>query len=296
MKISNILAAVSLSTLFLSSCQREVDGILNPQENLLDSTMLKKYIELDTTLPAGLDTINKISFTYDSQERLTSSVSLSKDFSLPPSSSFPFFEKQFRYYNGNDTLPYKVIVELKDALLTEYDTIFLFYANGKVIRDSARSTYVTLLGTPTENITVHIFNDAGNTTQETVYISQTLSPSSWPPACPGTNVLTKTYTGANITSQTGAYTDCGGVGTSEINFIFDNHPNPLYRYRIPFPVIAQSILEATQKNNPTETWTFGTMDWMKYRYTYRSDGYPLIVRGYEVADPTNTWKGLFIYE
>lgn len=148
---------------------------------------------------------------------------------------------------------------------------------------------------PFEYLAVNLFADNGNTTTVTKYFTGTLNPPSWPPACPGTDIITKTYVNGNITSEIGNYTACANIGSSEANLVYDNYPNPLFPYRIPYSVL-NGFLQSTQKNNPIESWTFTGMDWYKYSYTYRSDGYPLVIRGYEVANPTNAWKGIFIYK
>lgn len=163
------------------------------------------------------------------------------------------------------------------------------------MRDSLRSKGSDMTGFPFEFLAVNLFVDNGNTTTVTRHFTNTLNPPSWPPACPGTDIITKTYVNGNITSEVGSYTSCASTGSSEINLVYDSNPNPGFPYRIPYPVLA-GFLGSDQKNNILENWTTTGMDWYKYSYTYRSDGYPITVRAYEVADPTNAWKGLYIYK
>jgi hypothetical protein len=283
-----------------SSCQKEIDWGLNTPTQGGNSTMLKKVILLDTSLPTGLDTISKAIIEYDNQNRVVQVNASYKDQNLPPTSSFPFYDSLVYFYNGNDTQPFKVIKSKASFLTIEKDTGFLFYAAGKVIRDSIRSSYLSILPPPTppvEQIKVNIFTDNGNTTNVLTYLSMTLNPPSWPPACPGTTIFQKTYVNGNITYQFGDYTSCSSIGTSETNhFIFDTHPNPGYTFSVPYPIIDEDLNLSDQKNNILETWDTAPGDGFRNTYTYRADGYPLIVRGVDLTDPTITWKGFYIYK
>ena len=286
--------AITLSIVLFSSCQKEIDWQLNntPQS---DSTILVKYIEFDTTLTAGLDTIKIETFEYDNAGRLYRRSSITKDPGVPPTTVFPYYENYTFFYTGNDAQPYKVTISHLDFLGSGKDTVHLFYTNGKVTRDSIRSKEIDFIGFPFEHMAVNLFADNGNTTTVTRYFTSTLNPPSWPPACPGTDIYTKTYVNGNTTSEKGNYTDCAGIGMSELNLVYDNHPNPLFPYRVPYPILS-NCLSAEQKNNIVESWTFTGQDWYKYSYTYRSGGYPLVIRAQEVADPTNAWKGIYIYK
>lgn len=135
--ISGCLIGIILLVCF-SSCQKEIDwGLTNKPQS--DSTILAKYIEFDTTFPSGLDTILITTLGYDNAGRLSVSKNISKDLNLPPTTVFPYFENINYSYNCNDTVPYKVTISLSDALGNSNDTVYLFYANGKVVRDSMRS-------------------------------------------------------------------------------------------------------------------------------------------------------------
>ncbi len=291
---------IGLLVIVFSSCQKEIDWSLNTPTEGGNSTMLKKMIVLDTTLTAGLDTLRKVIIEYDNQNRVVQVNTSYKDESLPPTSSFPYYDSLVYFYNGNDTLPFKAIKSTAYFLNIEKDTSFLFYAAGKVIKDSIRSSYLSTLpppGPPVESIKVNFFTDNGNTTNVLTYLSMTLNPPSWPPACPGTTIFQKTYVNGNITYQFGDYTDCSGIGTSETNhFIFDTHPNPGYTFSIPYPIMDEDLNLSDHKNNILETWDIAPGDGFKNTYTYRADGYPLIVRGVDLTNPTITRKGFYIYK
>lgn len=292
-----ILIAAGI-TLVFTSCQKELDWSL-PNSVQADSTMLSKLILLDTTLPAGLDTTEKTIIEYDSHGRAVQVNRYFKDETVPPTNSFAFFDSLAFYYNGNDTLPFKAIKSSKDAISMWKDTAFFFYAAAKVIKDSIRSSYLTLIPPPmtAEELRVNFFTDNGNTTQVTQLFTQTLNPPVWPPPCPGTYIYQKTYVNGNITYQFGDYTSCSGFGTSvSDHFIFDNHPNPGYTFSVPYPIIDEGIYVSDHKNNILETWFYAPGDGFRNTYTYRADGYPLIVRGYDLTDPTYRWKGIYIYK
>jgi len=81
------------------------------------------------------------------------------------------------------------------------------------------------------------------------------------------------------------------------NYSYDNKPSPFYILQIPYPVLDGYLTYSyVQKNNIIESWFTTPGDGFINTYTYRSDGYPIIVRSFEVADPTNSWKGLLFYK
>lgn len=288
---------VFLALLF--SCQKEIDAGVQPKV-LNDSTTLVKYFELDTTLPAGVDTMRLVLIDYDAQGRPAHVVYHIKDQSLPPSAVFPYYDSVTYFYNGSDTLPYKVNKSEKSFLVIERDTIYIFYSAGKVIRDSIRSRYINLLPPPTpdtESITVNTYTDNGNTAQVNMLQAYSLTPSAWPPPCPATTLYQKTYINGNISYQFGDYTNtCGGIGTSESSHLdFDNHPNPFYKFSVPYPV-SDDFLGNGYRNNITLFWEVTPADGYRFTYTYRNDGYPLIVRFYDVADPAVITKGTYVYK
>jgi hypothetical protein len=282
-----------------SSCQKEIDwGLVERPQ--VDSTIIWKYIEFDTTLPSGVDTISIYTFEYDNSSRLISFKKLDKDNSAPPSMLFPYFRNTTYSYNANDTLPFKVITTYRDFLDNNgNDTTYLFYANGLVIRDSTRSIVFDITGFSFPSISVNHYVVNGNEIVATHYRDLTLNPSSWPPACPGTTIYQQTVLNGNIISETGNFSDCSGIGESYFNATYDNKPNPFYSLRIPYPVL-DGVLDIgnVQKNNTLETWgdNSPTDKRFRYSYIYHTNGYPIDVRIYEVSDPSNAWKGKFVYK
>lgn|GEM_PF-5224979 len=73
MRIKTFISALFVSTLIITSCQTEVDGILPetpPPSVGGDSNLLKIYAELDTTLTAPADTLLKYHLEYDASKRI----------------------------------------------------------------------------------------------------------------------------------------------------------------------------------------------------------------------------------
>jgi hypothetical protein len=293
--LSGIVALVMLFA-FGTSCQKEVEGSL-VENNDVDSTIIRKYIEFDTTLAAGFDTIVVTTFDYDNSGRLISKKDLEKDIFAPPAMSFPYFKNSILYYNGAAVSPFKIVSAEKNSLGDTHDTAFLFYTNGIVSKDSTRMRQVDPGGFIFESIVVNNYVPNGGNTVVTQYRDVTLNPAAWPPVCPGTTTYQQTILNGNIVSETGSYSSCSGVGNSATNFTYDNKPNPFYPLRIPYPVLDGYVLYGfIQKNNILENWFFSPTDGYKYSYEYRSDGYPLVLRAYETLDPTNAWKGIYVYK
>lgn len=127
------------AALYLSSCQREVDGRLDAVVNANDSIYLSKYIELDTLNAPGLDTSTIGQYYYDSQKRLIQIAYIGFD---SGTHTIDFKDNEYRFYTGNDTVPYKFVSYQEDIMQanTYTDTNFLFYNNaGAIIKDSVMS-------------------------------------------------------------------------------------------------------------------------------------------------------------
>src|SRR5215467_2985599 len=101
------ILAVILIVLLIVSCQKDSNS--DPSSNNgnnnngsnnnppgSDSTVLWKYIEIDTTLAPGSDTLDKTVFFYDNMKRLDHYYSY--DFSIPDTTTVTY------YYQGSDTL------------------------------------------------------------------------------------------------------------------------------------------------------------------------------------------------
>ena len=108
---------------FFSSCQKEPDVDLGndpapPVDG--DSTLLKMYVELDTTLPSGSDTTYKVIYTYDNQKRVKQVTVLYDQ----------YFERGDYFYSGSDTLPYMLVTDWRDFIDTYRDSLIYLTQTG----------------------------------------------------------------------------------------------------------------------------------------------------------------------
>lgn len=280
-----------------SSCQKEIE---NPTivRTGADSTIISRYIGLDTTALPGRDTIFKILFDYDAQGRFIRETEYFKSTGSSTTTLYDDTVTVNYVYKGTDTLPYKAFKVARSYDGKQMDTVYLFYQNQVIIKDSTRRWALEYIGGATmESIEVNKYVINASNVTATQYLVNTLTPAVWPPACPGTTVYSQTFLNGNITSETGAYTSCSGTGNSSFIGAYDNKPNPLYAIRIPFPILTSiGVVGSVQKNNVTGTGTVLPGDNLVYNYTYRSDGYPLIVRILDVGFPADSYKAVFVYK
>jgi hypothetical protein len=111
---------------FISSCQKEISWETNGRLNS-DSTFLSKIIYLDTTRPAGQDTLTVILYEYDAQDRLLK-ITEFNNYNGVIDTYYTYFR-----YAGNDTLP----VTMKNTGSSYDSSINYFrYSNGFVVYDS----------------------------------------------------------------------------------------------------------------------------------------------------------------
>lgn len=292
--VSFVLLSCSL---FFISCQPDLGftGDDPPPGN--DSTYLKMLVMFDTSFPSGLDTLTKYTFQYDGQKR----VQLIKVFEYDPGTAGYRYESyERRYYNGNDTLPYKV--DLYYDVLTDpfTDTIFLTYQNGVVVRDSTHWSTTAGFG----GISVISFTPAGNnrllTVRKTRYsdgreqLDTIIS-------------IQNRQNGNLVSGKDSIWIDNLAMPIiHDYQYEFDNKPDPFARLVLSFPyqnyeyqLSPLSLLPLIRnRNNPTketvvETNMVGTFDFgSDYSYQYRADGYPVVIRSNERTD---YGKGIFIY-
>src|SRR5688572_13799274 len=133
-KWSLILATIMV--IFFSSCQREIDGSQNGTTQN-DSVYIQSLIILDTTRPAGQDTIFKYQFFYDAAKRLSKRVSF-EYWSMSPPPVLVKTENLFSY-QGSDKVPsviYTDVVNYVNPGSSYKDTLFFFYQNGMIVKDS----------------------------------------------------------------------------------------------------------------------------------------------------------------
>jgi hypothetical protein len=279
---------VCLGILTLVSCQREVDDTPTDPSST-DHPLLSKFVEVDTVFTTPTDTQYSIQFKYDAQKRVTESVTKSY-FNYP----LIDIETEKYFYNGTDTLPFKAIAYYTDAVNNYIDTVFLFYSNGLIRKDSTISTNTTT-GT-FFGIDVKEFTAAGNNTllaKRSYYTRNT----SVPDDTYNTTYL-KTYNNGNIAIQEDADQDAWSTQYGFYELTFDNHPNPFYRVKLPYPIIVDALV---QKNNllSHKQWSYSPpldQDHHTYSYVYKANGYPELVRITEVGNFVTGWKGFYYYE
>lgn len=120
----------------LTSCQPEVEETLPPEEEPpVDppptSPRIAAMYEIDSIAPGVEDTVKTIILTYDAQGRASKvKGSWSAD---------DYYEIEFHYV-GNSEYPYlQNTRSIEDEIDDQYvDSLFLFYENGYVIKDSIR--------------------------------------------------------------------------------------------------------------------------------------------------------------
>lgn len=267
----------------LSSCQKEVDGSL-PVKTTGDSTVLWKYVVMDTTLSPGLDTLEVYYFEYDNQKRLTRLIdSLRDDTSSSPAytstSSTDFF------YNGNETQPYKRIGLEKDGSDRRWDTSYYSYQGQLVSMDSIRLQINNIFGN-TWGIVARYFTKNGNSV---TMIER------FPPTCETNTIITQTYSNGNLASEMATSSGCA-TGSWDDQMTFDNKTNPFYTaIPVHFPVTGFSYFGNDQKNNMTEKSSLSMGIHTQHAYTYRSNGLPSVVRVNDLMFPQYSFKGIFYY-
>lgn len=125
MKIVTGLLLLVSSVVFISSCQKEISPTVLTTSN--DTALLKLVVYLDSTKPAGIDTMFKATYSYDSQDRLVHSVQLEY---TPGIFSFTY---DFSY-TGNSKYPFKqVTVQDGQQPFLRYPS---YNGSNEVVRDS----------------------------------------------------------------------------------------------------------------------------------------------------------------
>ncbi len=288
-----VYSVILFCCLFLvGSCQKEVEEELPiiTQPSNGDSTLLRKYYVIDTARAPGMDTIEFNLFDYDNQKRL---IQVSKYFrGSPPDVPFTSNWIIKFHYNGNDSLPDKISQKVSYPSYTEIDTTFYTYVNGVVSYDSSMR-YINASGNNLIQITVQFFTGTGNII-DILSRETTLTPPSAPLICESNAHYVKTYSGLNIATQDFLITGCDSGG-SLMQFTYDGGVNPFYRiYKIRYPISYLTHFRHDQKNNLTrETWS--SVD-TKYRWTLRSDGYPLEMRYNDLNTPGVYGKEIYYYQ
>lgn len=295
MRILSLILIVST----IASCQRQSDSDLpanpgtdnNNNQPGNDSIYLSKYAEIDTTLPVGQDTTIVYTFSYDAFKRIKN-VKIVEYYS--PTYVYNY-DIDYAYQSNGDSLPYKVVEVDVEPAITYSETHYFTYNNGFVASDSGIWYRVTNNELLEKDLTLYT-NSGNNTmvkTRDSVFATNNLFEHN--------GTVFKTYANNNITQQDDTTTISNSItGASHYQLGYDNNVNPFYKIDIRFPIYdRQGLAFTTGKNNITEEIAqddlSNTFQNNKYTYTYRHDGYPLMVRKFDLLDAAENRTGFFFY-
>jgi hypothetical protein len=287
--VAGFLMVVSFIAGF-SSCQKEIDWSL-PNTTTSDSTVLWKYVVLDTTLTTGLDTLEVYYFEYDSQKRLGRIREYSRE-DTSSSPAYPYSHISDFSYNGNETRPFKRLETFIQGADNQWDTTYFSYQNGLVSQDSSRIQISDVFGI-TWGIITHSFAVNGTTVTSTEKFFSYINPN---PSCVSNSTVLQTYSNGNISSENSTTTGCV-TGSGNDQLTYDNKANPFYSaVPVHYPITGFSMVEGNnnQKNNMTEeiSAAFHT----QRTYSYRSNGLPSVVIVNDILFPGSSYKGLYYYK
>jgi hypothetical protein len=277
---STVILLIMFPIVFIS-CQKEIE--VN-EEKTNDVARISKIYELDTTLPAPLDTIGLKGFIYDNSGRLTYSYELEDGF-LGLDTVF----KEWFFYNGASNLPYKHIENLVTVTgsIFETDTSFLFFnSDGLVVKDSSVSyvqqyplNYFSRIFIKTGNIVSEIQKDYGDA-PFSIPVKDTLS-------------YYLQYAGVNIVNQI----DTSWGEINEWILSYDNRTNPLASI---FPIkyfdigsldyayvfgnyLSNNIIEFKHLHKDLQA-NFLFSEHVRLSYEYDAKGFPVIARLQELRN------------
>lgn len=295
MRIMKVPVIISvLIALVFSSCQKELDIDLGnpppPSGTNNDSIYISAYVDLDTALPSGQDTLYVDRFFYDNHKR----VSYISTIETINSERWPSVMKY--YYNGNDTLPYKITSTSADGNGVIYllDTAYFTYAsNGLISKDSGWS-YSVSLNRRTSGYVTSFSGGIAN-----MVFNYSTSYSTQPPTYDTiAGMVILDVSGQEIVSQTGpsliTWYEYFQMG-------YTDHPDPIYRTDFHYPIYYAKMgwgYGSARKLLISQDVGSGPNNiFYKYRWTYeyRADGYPLVRRGIDLLDPSAYWKELYLY-
>jgi hypothetical protein len=288
----------ALLLLFLASCQREATDLGNPTTanpanpnnptQPAGSGRLVALYARDSTLPAGLDTLQIARLSYDASGRVASVIFSDKQPS-GDSSHLGYL------YAGSDTLASRITNYQRSTgpfAGDRYDTTWLEYANGRLMADS--NTIGIQAGAP-PYFQVRRFAYNGNSVFFYRYDTYQPRPSATDTAIAG-QLYTVTRTAGDITSQrddsayynqlTGGFRFISNRG--QYTATFDQRANPLFQagrsFQAPFVDVEYFVeiltdgsitrrlpLTSTHTNRayvPTGLVT------VSHSYTFRPDGLP----------------------
>jgi hypothetical protein len=273
--------------------------------------MLWKYVELDTTLAAGSDTVYKIVLTYDGLKRVQHVEETASHNNQYLGRITRTYQTDY-FYNSNDTLPFRTNSVSNTTIAGGFKTVvYYFYQNGFVISDSLLNTDMNGKKTGSHITTYAVSGDT------VFYHSKDTSFNSSTPPVPSLIMqlqgrLVTTVQNRNIIAQ--KKLDINGSNYNRYEISYDNKTNPFRRVIIPYPAfesygypfgtlkdlgirVNYNAREA-QHSNVTEIKAFLTsaepVIHRRYSYEYRNNGYPRMVRVTDIAYSDHR-KGFYFY-
>lgn len=288
-KLIDFLTFIILVTCFVS-CQKEINGFF-PEGTQSDSTDLARIILLDTTLTPGQDTLYKIDFLYDNQNRKVGENFTDIDIATGTRDTW-----YYRYYFlGNDTLPFRVAE--KYSFSTDSISHFLTYSNGFIIKDSSVDHSPGAIA----NRVYYYTAIPGN-----IFLQKTVDYdiATGAPELVDSTIYRRTVTSGNLFSGLDSAWIIPGSPTlfrvNSFQLTFDNKPNPLSKltlwYLGHFDAFDNQIYHSRGINNLLSSrydvifpGTFSTVN--SYSYTYNNNGYPLVLR----SNSPDGNKLIFVY-
>lgn len=291
MKTAKPVLAVFVSVLFiLTSCQKETDFTFGNNRTQSDSAYLSKYIGVDTTMPPGSDTVSKAFVSYDNLKR----ASMIYTFNIGYDDTTIYYLR----YQGSDTVPYLWIekdINYNGPGTYQYDSIFLFYNNGFVTKDSLVNWVYP--ANFISDIMVRNFIASGAQVKE--YEKDYTYFFGVPSGIILDSALFNVgFTSGNLSAQT---LISGNGFYNTVQATYDNKKNPFGKMiKTRYPAFEGFMFEDwnIQSNNPLQVQyqeILSSPGSEQYNYIYRSDGYPVSLAYHETFGVTNFNKVLLFY-
>lgn len=294
----------ALTVFVFASCQRDFSPLDNPVTPPVtdDSTLLVKYVQLDSVASGQFDTSFIMDYSYDNMKRMTALYA-----SEPSTGSY--YRSFGLYYNNTDTLPYKItgIESYSGTTVSQtFDTTFFTYnSSGLVETDSVTIKEIDSSGTTYRHGAKHYSYSSGK-----IIINKSGVYSKASFGIPETDSILITTQNGNIVTQSIFTYDSTTISIPSSNDFagtFDNNPNPFYLIRgfsatSPYVEVDIDIIQVLQKNNCTRSFQSNGSGWQNLKtatYSYRSNGYPSV--SYLVNSDTSTTgsilysKGIYTY-
>lgn len=286
--------AIIFIIIFFFSCGRKSGDILLPRTQN-DSVYIKSLFVLDSSRSNYRDTVLKFYFEYDANKRISQ---ISEFRWEDATNNFKFSSEVNFSYQGLDTLPSMLLTTIRyNSVL--YDTIYLTYSNGRIIRDS--SAY-GIPGSPKSYVLFN-FRQLNNNVFESNFIDsvngfvayreRAYSFVNWQNG----NLLSERDTFGFDTPPTGF--------AQSMDYTYDQRPNPLRKAFLNFPSqpfnsraltmahgnwYLKFFANRSANNILTERYNPGN-DFVSWNYTYGSNGMPQ--KAIRYTGTANSWTSIF---